>query len=277
MSKEKYKPWDDFRKKYGHFMYKSGYESDEIAIMNDVFKKLNEQPIAGVHKAMAYCTYVTLRLCSRRMYILSNADIKQLWGYSKDTKEINSAFRALDSMGFTKTVKKGYKQIEYGDNPKGNFYRIDSQIMFGFIFKNKVLGAVAFYIYSYIVLAVQLNRGNPQKISISYFSKGLGLDEGTIKKYLKLLQEYGFIVITSGTSVKLKDEFEDFIGYDMNTYEVLKELSSKIMFDENISVNTANLKATDATHVEPTSFDYNKSNRYILDMGDYVFKESNGW
>ncbi len=232
---DKYKPWNDFREKHGKLIFKKDYESSEISLMNDIFTRINSHNIAGVHKAMAFCIYATLQLCRMRGIQLSNAEIKELWGYSRYTKEVNEAFNACDELALTKTIKKGYKQIEYGTNPKGKFFRIDTGIMFGMIFRNDILGAIAFYIYSYIKYRIQVNYGNVTKLAYSYIADVLSLDESTIKKYIKRLNEYGFLKIKSGTLKSRLDEYSDFIGYETNTYQVELLLSAKIMVSDDVN------------------------------------------
>lgn len=93
--------------------------------------------------------------------LFNNAQLKELWHYSPQFKEIDYIIKqngAMDKAGLTEFLARGYKHIVYrADLQKGGYFRIPALLVFYFTNSDK-LDATAFAIYCLISKMLQLKK-----------------------------------------------------------------------------------------------------------------------
>jgi hypothetical protein len=205
----------------------------EILIPNYFFEFINDLDISGPHKAFAFTTWVFSKfamLVNRPHPIYK---LKELWGYSKDAKSLDYITKKgglLDQLFLTETVIEGLSEeqrvllgetsnkIQYKkplddvDTSKGFFFRVFAEPMLACMINSQELGAIAFYIYSFICYRAQFQARYSKSLyemtplSTSYIAKGLGLSEGTVKRFKKSLIKYG-LVMSYNSQIEIKTTY----------------------------------------------------------------------
>lgn len=254
--------WMEWRETYRDFIYRGGFKVFELLIPNDIFNRINHLTISGEHKATTFCGYGTIKLATVRGMLLSNPQIKEMWGYNRKSKEVDCVFTkggVLDTAGLTKTIKKGYKEVEYGKAPKDRFFKINADMMFAFMFRSDLMQRIGFYIYSYIFMRVQTNRGRFKELGYSWMAEDLGLDEKTIKKYVPTLNENKLINVISGREKPLFNGEGEFLMFSTNKYQVAQAIPGEFVgLQEPASYLKALTSNTNCLKVvsKPESFDF---------------------
>lgn len=235
---------EKFWSNYCNLIFTDAGESVEVFIPNDLFKIINQLEISGKQKAFAFSLYVLSKISITKGYWYTISEIKELFGYSKKNKSLDKLIKKngiLDEIGLTKTVIKGldridgsnigvkstkiqYKEVVYGADIKSNFFKVYIEVMFGCLLKNKELGIIGFYIYSFLCLQCQINHkkidGNYHwcRVPYSYISTGTGISETEVKSVIEKLKFYEFVQ-TKRNSVGKKDRYS---ALDANSYLVNK-------------------------------------------------------
>lgn len=238
--------------KYSMLLFNEKGKSQDLFLPNDIFKRINSLDIPSTQKAFAFSLYAFVKNTTHKGYCHKISQIKELWGYSPNNKSLNDLVKKdgiLDKLGLMRTVIKGidtnlgyfieesstkiqYKEVVYDvDGNKGNFFRVKPEMMLGCISKNQELGPVGFYIYCFICMQCQFKGSGKyewEHIAVSYISRGLGLSERTVKRYLISLLKHGFILTKK--SYKSKGSSNQIYSiYDANRY--IPAIECKAIFE----------------------------------------------
>lgn len=233
----------EFWKENHHLLFTNEEKYHEIFVPKDIFHIINNTlTVNGSQKAFIFCAYCLVKFVDNFCGVwLTNPDIKELWGYRRDNKDLDKILKRggiMDKIGLTETKTEGidssefkifnvhsnkiqHKRIKYNETKSDiGFFRINALALMECMV-NPQLGAVAFTIYSFICNSHYIQgRGSMvayAKLSTGYIKDGTGISKRTIEKYISALKQAGLLQHLEPK--REEDYFGDFLGYSINRYK----------------------------------------------------------